>query len=383
MVYRMLTSGDRASFDAESVENDKLRERVRELAATEVEPHAARIDREAEFPHSVYRRVADEGLVGYSRGENAGSTLGWALVMEEIAAASATVADVMLLSEMLALMLDEVGSQEQRKLLAPLMVGDTLGAFALTELNAGSDAAAIETRAERDGDAYVLTGTKAWINNASVADWAIVLAKTDLEAGTRGITAFLVERGGFTSGEPYDLMGQRGIAVGELYLDKLRVPESAVVGELGEGFKLAMRSLDLGRIGVGAMAVGIARAAFEAAARYASSREQFGRSISSFQGIRWMLADMATDIDAARLLVHRAAALRDAGNPYVREAAMAKMRASDTAMKVTLDALQIHGGAGYRKDLPLERYVRDAKVTQIYEGTNQILRQVIARETLG
>lgn len=379
----MLTSGDRASFDAESAENDKLRERVRELAATEVEPHAARIDREAEFPHSVYRQVALEGLVGYTRGENAGSALGWALVMEEIAAASATVADVMLLSEMLALMLDEVGSQEQRKLLAPLMAGDTLGAFALTELNAGSDAAAIETRAERDGDAYVLTGTKAWINNASVADWAIVLAKTDLEAGTRGITAFLVERGGFTSGEPYDLMGQRGIAVGELYLDKLRVSESAVVGDLGEGFKLAMRSLDLGRIGVGAMAVGIARAAFEAAARYASSREQFGRSISSFQGIRWMLADMATDIDAARLLVHRAAALRDAGNPYVREAAMAKMRASDTAMKVTLDALQIHGGAGYRKDLPLERYVRDAKVTQIYEGTNQILRQVIARETLG
>jgi alkylation response protein AidB-like acyl-CoA dehydrogenase len=360
-----------------------LVERVREFVAREVEPYAARIDREAEFPRDVYRLVADEGLIGFTRPGAGGDTLGWALVMEELAAASATVADVVLLSEMLAFILDEAGSEVQRDLLEPLVNGDTLGAFALTELNAGSNAAAIETLAEREGDHYRLVGTKAWINNASVADWAIVLAKTDPEAGAKGITAFLVERKDLESSEPYDLMGQRGIAVGELYLKGCLVPASSVVGEVGEGLRLAMRSLDLGRIGVGAMAVGIAQAAFEAARDYAKVRKQFGQRIASFQGLSWMLVDMSTDIEAARLLVHRAASLRDTGLPHTREAAMAKMRASDVAMKATLDALQIHGGLGYRKDLPLERYVRDAKVTQIYEGTNQILREVIARKTIG
>lgn len=360
-----------------------LVEHVRKFVAEEVEPYASRIDREAEFPRDVYQRVAEEGLIGFTRPDAGGDALGWSLVIEELAAGSATVADIVLLSEMLVFILDEAGSEAQRELLEPLMSGGTLGAFALTEQNAGSNAAAIETRAEREGDRYRLTGTKAWINNASVADWAIVLAKTDFEAGSKGITAFLVEREDLESSEPYDLMGQRGIAVGELYLKGCMVPVSSVVGEMGEGLKLAMRSLDLGRIGVGAMAVGIARAAFEAARDYAKVREQFGQPIASFQGLRWMLVDMATDIEAARLLVHRAASLRDAGLSHTSEAAMAKMRASDVAMKVTLDALQIHGGLGYRKDMPLERYVRDAKVTQIYEGTNQILRQVIARKTIG
>jgi alkylation response protein AidB-like acyl-CoA dehydrogenase len=346
----------------------------------EVQPHAARIDREAQFPRDIYRRAAAEGLVGFLRPAGAArDTLEWALMMEEMAAASASVADILLLSEMIALILDEGGSALQRELLGPLLAGEQLGAFALTEINAGSDAAAIETRAEPDGEDYILNGTKAYINNASVADWAIVLAKTDPQAGTRGISAFHVDRSQFTNGEPYDLMGQRGIAVGELYLEGCRVHHSAIVGKLGEGFKLAMRSLDVGRIGVGAMAVGIARAAYEAAVAYAGKRRQFGRTISSFQGIRWMLADMETDITAARLLVHQAARLRDAGISFTREAAMAKLRASDMAMNVTINALQIHGGAGYRKDLPLERYVRDAKITQIYEGTNQILRQIIAR----
>jgi alkylation response protein AidB-like acyl-CoA dehydrogenase len=328
----------------------------------------------------VYRRAASEGLIGFTSTANSGGdTLSWALVMEEIATASAAVADILLLSEMVTLIIDEAGSEEQRALLRPLLAGETLGAFALTEPNAGSDAAAIETLAEADGDDYILTGTKAYINNASVADWAVVQAKTDPSAGTSGITAFLVKRGQFTSGEPYDLMGQRGIAVGELYLAGCRVPRSAIVGKEGQGFKLAMRALDVGRIGIGAMAVGIARAAYDAAVQYAGQRRQFGRPISAFQGIQWMLADMATDIEAARLLVHHAARLRDAGSPFTRAAAMAKLRASDMAMSVTLNALQIHGGIGYRRDLPLERYVRDAKITQIYEGTNQILRQVIAR----
>ncbi|HEV2662424.1 MAG TPA: acyl-CoA dehydrogenase family protein [Ktedonobacteraceae bacterium] len=357
-----------------------LRNRMRAFATTEVAPHAARIDQEAQFPHSVYRRAASEGLVGFTRPLGAGrDTLDWALMMEEVGAASAAVADILLLSEMVALILDEAGSERQRTLLPPLLAGETLGAFALTEPNAGSDAAAIETLAVPDGDDFILNGTKAYINNASIADWAIVQAKTSTEAGTRGITAFLIHNDQFTSGPPYDLMGQRGIAVGELYLKDSRLHRSAIVGKMGEGFKLAMRALDVGRIGVGAMAVGIARAAYDAAVAYAGQRRQFGRQISSFQGIRWMLADMDTDIAAARLLVHQAARLRDAGTAFTREAAMAKLRASDVAMSVTLNALQIHGGAGYRKDLPLERYVRDAKLTQIYEGTNQILRQVIAR----
>jgi alkylation response protein AidB-like acyl-CoA dehydrogenase len=378
----MLTSEDSALLGTEKA---ALRERVRNLAATEVEPLAARIDRDARFPHDVYRRMAEEGLVGFTRAEGAGGdAFGWALVMEELAAASATVADVVLLSEMLALILDEFGSEEQRKLLGPLMAGETLGAFALTEPNAGSDAASVGTVAEREGNSYVLSGTKAWINNASVADWAVVLAKTDPEAGTRGMTAFLVERGDFTSGEPYDLMGQRGIAVGELHMEGCKVPEGSVVGEVSKGFRLAMRSLDLGRIGVGAMAVGIARAAFEAAMDYAGRREQFGQTISSFQGLRWMLVDMATDIEAARLLTHRAARLRDeASVRHTKESAMAKMRASDVAMRVTVDALQIHGASGYSRELPLERYVRDAKLTQIYEGTNQIQREVLAKQLLG
>ena len=312
------------------------------------------------------------------------SVLEWTLWIEELAAASATVADVVLTSDLLAFILGEFGSEDQRALLGPLLAGETLGCFALTEKNAGSDAAAVETRAEREDGSYVLTGSKAWITMADVADWAIVLAKTDPEAGTRGITAFLVERGDFTNGgEPYDMMGQRGTAVGELHLEGCRLREEALVGEVGEGFKVALRALDSGRIGIAALAVGIARAAFEAAVDYAGRREQFGRPISSFQGLQWMLADMATDIDAARLLVHRAARLRDAGRPHTREAAMAKLRASDVAMETTVNALQVHGGAGYRKDLPLERYVRDAKLTQIYEGTNQIQRIVIAREILG
>jgi acyl-CoA dehydrogenase len=210
-----------------------------------------------------------------------------------------------------------------------------------------------------------------------------VLAKTDPGAGTRGITAFMVERAGFRNAEhPYEMMGQRGTAVGELHLEGYRVPASAMVGELGEGFKIALSALDSGRIGIAALAVGIARAAFEAAVSYAGHRRQFGHPIASFQGIQWMLADMATHIEAARLLTHRAARLRDAGRPHTKEAAMAKLRASDVAMETTINALQVHGGAGYRKDLPLERYVRDAKLTQIYEGTNQIQRIVIAREIL-
>jgi len=366
-------------------EREELIAFAREFVAAEVAPHAARIDRENIFPREVYRRIAEEGLVGLARPQGASKTvLEWAMWIEELAVASATMADVVCTADFVALILDQHGSEEQKSLIGPLLSGDTMGAFALTESEAGSNAAAIETVAEWDGDCYNLNGSKSWITCAQAADWAIVLAMTDPEAGVRGISAFVVKRGDFTNGdEPYDMMGQRGIAVGELRMEGCRIPASAMVGKPNQGYKIAMEALDTGRIGIAALAVGLARAAFEAARDYAGRREQFGRALSSFQGLRWMLVDMATDIEAARLLTHKAARLRDAGLSYTREAAMAKMRASDTAMRVTVDALQVHGGVGYSRDLPLERYVRDAKVTQIYEGTNQIQREVIAREMLG
>jgi alkylation response protein AidB-like acyl-CoA dehydrogenase len=363
----------------------KTVERLRRFAAEEVAPHAARIDRENAFPHDIYRRMGEEGLLGLTRPQGAGmSTLEWAVWVEELAAASATVADIVCSADIVALIVDEHGTEEQGSMIGPLLAGEAVGAFALTEAKAGSNAAAIETVAHREGESYVLDGRKAWITCAQAADWAIVLAKTDPAAGTRGITAFLVERGGFTNGEaPYDTMGQRGTAVGELHLNGCRVPEGMLVGQPGRGYKLAMRALDTGRIGIAALSVGLARAAYEAAVEFASGREQFGQAIVSFQGLRWMLVDMATDIEAARLLTHRAAQLKDASRPHTRESAMAKLRASDVAMRVTVDALQVHGASGYGRDLPLERYVRDAKLTQIYEGTNQIQREVIARQLLG
>jgi alkylation response protein AidB-like acyl-CoA dehydrogenase len=367
-------------------EREELIAFAREFVAAEVAPHAARIDRENVFPREVYRRIAEEGFVGLTRPQGGNKAfLEWTMWIEELAAASATVADVVCTADLVALILEEHGSEEQKSLIGPLLAGETIGAFALTESKAGSNAAAIETVAERHGDGYALNGTKSWITCAQAADWAIVLAKTDPEAGTRGISAFLVERGAFTNGdEPYDMMGQRGTAVGELRMEGCRVPASAMVGKPNQGYKIAMNALDTGRIGIAALAVGLARAAYEAAIDYAGRREQFGQTISSFQGLRWMLVDMATDIEAARLLTHRAARLRDeAIVRHTKESAMAKMRASDMAMRVTVDALQIHGASGYSKELPLERYMRDAKLTQIYEGTNQIQREVLAKQLLG
>jgi alkylation response protein AidB-like acyl-CoA dehydrogenase len=366
-------------------EHAEFVERVRRFVAEEVAPHSARIDREAEYPREIYRRIGEEGLVGFTRPQGAGGTaLEWAMWIEELAAASATVADVVCTADLVALVLDEHGTEEQKAYMGPLLAGETMGAFALTEAEAGSNAAAIGTVAQRDGDSYILTGTKAWITCAQAADWAIVLAKTDPDAGTRGISAFLIDRGDFSNSEPYDLMGQRGTAVGKLHLDGCRIPASAMVGEPGQGYKIGMDALDTGRIGIAAIAVGIARAAYEAAVEFAGRREQFGQKVSSFQGIRWMLVDMATDIEAARLLTHRAARLWDAGlGRHTTESAMAKLYASDVAMRVTVDALQVHGATGYSRSQPLERYVRDAKLTQIYEGTNQIQREVLARQLLG
>ena len=243
-------------------EHAELIGRVRRFVADEVEPRAAGIDRENAFPRDVYRRMGEEGLLGLARPQGAGkSTLEWAVWIEELAAASATVADIVCSADLVALILDEHGTDEQKSMIGPLLAGETVGAFALTEAQAGSNAAAIETVARREDDIYVLQGRKAWITCAQAADWAIVLAKTDQDAGTRGITAFLVERGGFTNGEgPYDTMGQRGTAVGELHLDGCGVPEGAIVGEPGRGYRLAMKALDTGRIGIAALAIGIARA---------------------------------------------------------------------------------------------------------------------------
>jgi len=277
------------------------------------------------------------------------------------------------------------GTDEQKeKYLRKLVTGEYIGAFALTEPEAGSDAAALRTTAVRDGDYYVINGTKHFITNGAFADVIVLFAMTDKTKRHRGITAFLVEKGtpGFTVGKEENKMGIRGTNTNELIFEDCRVPVANRLGEEGMGFKIAMIALDAGRIGVGAQAVGIAQAAFDAALEYAKTREQFGGPIAQLQAIQWMLADMATRIEAARLLVYKAALKKDSGERYTKEAAMAKLFASETAAFVVDCAVQIHGGYGYMKEYPVERYYRDARITRIYEGTSEIQRLVIANQLL-
>ena len=277
------------------------------------------------------------------------------------------------------------GTEEQKKkYLVPLVEGSQMGAFGLTEPGAGTDAASQQTVAVRDGDNYIINGSKIFITNGGEAEVNVIFAMTDKSKGVKGITAFILEKGmpGFTFGKKEHKMGIRSSQTMELIFQDVKVPVSQMLGKEGEGFKIAMSTLDGGRIGVAAQALGIAQAAFDAAVKYSKERVQFGKPISANQAISFMLADMATKIDAARLLVYRAAAFKDAGKPYSKEAAMAKLFASDMAMEVTTDAVQILGGYGYIREYPTERYMRDAKITQIYEGTNQAQRMVIGGAVL-
>jgi alkylation response protein AidB-like acyl-CoA dehydrogenase len=364
---------------------------VRQFARDEVLPRAAKIDEDAAFPADLVRQMAKLGLMGVPFPEEYGGAgqryLLFARIVEELCRACASTGLIMdvnisLCGEPIWLF----GTEEQKqKYLGPLARGERLGALAMTEPEAGSDAASIRTSAVRRDDHYVLNGRKIFITNGEVADTYVVTAVTDREKGTHGITDFIVEKEmpGVSFTTHYDKMGIRGAPTTDVVLEDVEVPVDNVLGGEGNGFKVTMDTLDAGRIGIAAQAVGIARAALEDSIDYAQGREQFGKPIAELQGIQFMLADMATAIHAARLLMLRAAGLRDHNVACARESSMAKLFAGDTAMSVTTDAVQIFGGYGYMQEYPVERHMRDAKITQIYEGTQQIQRVVIARQVFG
>jgi butyryl-CoA dehydrogenase len=378
-------------MNLELTDEQRLIQQVaREFAEKEVRPIAEAIDREARFPRETVARMGELGLLGVAVpeafGGSGGDTVSYVLAVEELARACASHAVIMSVNN--SLYCDPVmkyGTPEQKaRFLTPYASGHKLGCFALTEPEAGSDASNQSTLATRDGDAYVLRGRKVFVTNGREAAAALVFAQTDRAAGHRGISAFLVEKGapGFTVVKTEDKLGIRASDTAELLLDGCRVPASQRLGEAGQGFKIALDTLDGGRIGIAAQAVGIAVAAYEAALAYARERKSFGVPIGQHQMVQWMLADMAIAIEAARLLTRRAAWRKDSGAPYGAEAAMAKLVAAEKAMRVTTDAIQVHGGYGFIKEYQVERYFRDAKITQIYEGTSQIQKLVIARHLL-
>jgi alkylation response protein AidB-like acyl-CoA dehydrogenase len=380
MSYYPLTDEERLILDT-----------VRAFARERVAPRAAEIDRTAEFPWDLVREMSKMGLLGVCLPEEYGgagqSYVLFAMIVEELCKACATTGLIMdvnisLCAEPIVLF----GNEEQKKrFLTPLASGEKLGALAITEPEAGSDAAGIKTTAVRDGDQYVLNGTKVFTTNGGVADIYVCTAVTDPGAGHKGITDFVVEKGmpGLSFGEPLHKLGICGSATTEVHFDNVRVPIENRLGEEGMGFKITMDTLDGGRIGIAAQAVGIAQSALDDAVAYITQRKQFGQRIADFEAVQFMVADMATQIEAARLLTLQAAALREQKIPCARESSMAKLFAGDMAMRVTIDALQLFGGYGYIKEYPAERHMRDAKITQIYEGTQQIQRLVIARSLVG
>ncbi len=374
-----------------SPEQQEFRDVVRKLAADKVAPNAAAADRDARFPQASFDALCEAGILGVAIPEAYGGQgadlLTWTVCIEEVARACAATAVTLLVSVgAAAIPILGLGTEEQkRRWLPKIATGEVLAAYGQSETEAGSDVAGIRTRAVPDGDAWVINGRKAWITNAGIAGVYVVLAKTDPDAGARGITMFLVEpdMAGFAVGKIEDKMGLRGSYTGELVLDDVRVPGDAVLGEVNTGFLSAMGLLDKSRPLVAAQALGVAQAALDAAVAYAKERHAFGQRIADFQGLQFMIADMQIGIETARTMVYRAAALADAGDPEATMAAsIAKCYGTDVAMKVTTDAVQVLGGAGYTKDFPVERHMRDAKVFQIYEGTNQIQRWIVARRLL-
>jgi butyryl-CoA dehydrogenase len=357
-----------------------------DFATQEVLPKAAEIDREHRHPTELVARMAELGFLGIAVPEQYGGSgfdnVSYVLAMEEIARACASTAVIMSVNNSLVCdPLLRFGTEAQKQQwLVPLAQGKLLGCFALSEPEAGSDAAAQKTIAVRDGSDWVIHGTKNWITNGPVADVCVLFTMNDQAAGHRGITAFILpmKSKGVRTGKPDDKLGIRGSKSSQIYLDDVRLPGDALLGEVGGGFKVAMSTLDGGRIGIAAQAVGIARAALEDSLGYAQQRRTFGKPIAQHQAIAFKLADMATEIDAARLLALRAAWLKDRKQPYGKEAAMAKLYSSEVANKAAREAIQIFGGNGYVTEYPVERHFRDAKITEIYEGTSEIQRQVIA-----
>ncbi|OKJ96764.1 acyl-CoA dehydrogenase [Streptomyces sp. CB03234] len=362
---------------------------VRDIVQREIAPRAAEEEDAGRFPREVFSLLSESGLLGlpYDSGFGGGDQPYevYLQVIEELAACRLTVGLGTSVHSLACHALAGYGTKEQRAEHLPAMLsGGLLGAYCLSEPSSGSDAASLRTKAVRDGDDWVITGTKAWITHGGVADFYTVLARTGGE-GARGITAFLVpgDAEGLSAAAPEKKMGMKGSPTAQVHFDGVRVPDARRIGDEGQGFAIALSALDSGRLGIAACAVGVAQAALDEAVAYAAQRQQFGRPIADFQGLRFMLADMATQIEAGRALYLAAARLRDAGRPFSREAAMAKLFCSDAAMKVTTDAVQVLGGYGYTTDFPVERYMRDAKVLQIVEGTNQIQRMVIARRIVG
>jgi alkylation response protein AidB-like acyl-CoA dehydrogenase len=374
-----------------TAEQQEVRALARDFAEREVAPVIRHFDENHEFPHEILAKLAGTGLLGALVPEEYGGAaldyVSYALAVEELNRVDASVGITMwahnsLCTNHIALF----GSREQKATYLPRLTrGEALGAWGLTEPGSGSDAAAMRTRAVADGDHFVIDGSKAFITNAGVAEIAVVMAVTDPALGNKGISAFVLERGtpGFTAGRPYRKLGLHASNTAELHFDHVRVPAAALLGERDMGFVNTMQVLEGGRIAMAAMAVGLAQGALDEALKYMKQRSAFGKTLAEFNGLQGMIADIGTEVEAARLLTLRAAALKDSGRPAKVAASMAKVFASEVAMKAATKALQIHGGAGYITEFPIERIFRDAKLTEIGEGTSEIQRMVIAREILG
>ncbi|MDD4307927.1 MAG: acyl-CoA dehydrogenase [Thermoplasmata archaeon] len=363
---------------------------VRAFAEKEIKPIAAELDRTGDFPWPILRKMGGLNMLGMTVPREWGGagvdSISYTLAIEELARVCGSTSVIMAVhNSVCCYPIYKFGTDAQKeKFLRPLAEGRKLGGFALTEPSAGSDASAVRATAILDGDYYILNGNKIFITSGCEADTLLVIASTDLSKGTKGLTAFIVEKGtpGFSYGSIEDKMGVRASATSELVFENCRIPKENLLGELNGGFRIGMTTLDGGRIGIAAQAVGIAQGALDEAVKYAKEREQFGRPIGRFQAIQWMLAEMATKIAAARYLVQRAAHLKDSHLAFSKESAMAKLYASRIAMEVANSALQIHGGYGYTKDYAVERFFREAKITEIYEGTSEVQRLVIARDSL-
>jgi len=378
-----------------SDEHKMIRDAARDFAQKEIAPIAAEFDESGEFPHATIKKMGELGFMGIEVPEEYGGagmdTLSYVLALEEICKVDASHGVTMSVNNSLYCHgILKFGTEEQKKkFITPIASGKSIGAYSLTEPQSGSDAGTMKSKATRDGDFYLLNGRKSWVTSGPVADYFVVFMMTDPEKKQKGISAFLVEAStkGVTRGRKEHKLGIRASATSELIFEDCRVPAVNLLGKEGEGFKVAMAVLDVGRIGIATQALGIAEAAYEAARQYAAEREAFGQPIGLFQGVGFKLADMKTRIEASRLLTYNAAIAKEKskqdGRRYTLEASMAKLFSSETAMYVTHQAVQIHGGMGYSKELPVERYFRDAKITEIYEGTSEIQRLVISRSELG
>ncbi|MDJ1474690.1 acyl-CoA dehydrogenase AcdA [Bacillus sp. LS15-K4] len=370
-----------------SEEHEMIRKMVRDFAKNEVAPTAAERDEEERFDRALFDQMAELGLTGIPWPEEYGGIgsdyLAYVIAIEELSRVCASTGVTLSAHTSLAgWPIFKFGTEEQKqKFLRPMAEGTKIGAYGLTEPSSGSDAGGMRTTAKRDGDHYILNGSKIFITNGGIADIYVVFALTDPESKQRGTSAFIVESNtpGFSVGKKESKLGIRSSPTTEIMFEDCRIPVENLLGEEGQGFKVAMQTLDGGRNGIAAQAVGIAQGALDASVEYARERHQFGKPIAAQQGIGFKLADMATDVEAARLLTYQAAWLESEGLPYGKESAMSKVFAGDTAMKVTTEAVQVFGGYGYTKDYPVERYMRDAKITQIYEGTQEIQRLVISR----